>query len=172
ISFADFDVSESAGQLAEGANVLAFHALNRGTGSSDMLFRVELHADIAVPGPPLPPGYFSTPTPGERNPGAAGLVIPQSVTFSKASGTFVENFNLALGGAIAGQRIRYTTDGSVPGVDSPIYSGPVAVASSSLVRARVEEIATGTLGFVASAKYEKLAGSISNYNAGGEVFRS
>ncbi len=171
-TYEEITVSESAHLLAEGDNVLAIQFFNHAPNTTDVFLRVELLAGLAASSSTPPPGYLASPTPGAPNPGPEGLIIPQSVTFSRPPGTFVGNFNLTLGGAIAGQQIRYTTNGSTPGPSSPLYTGPIAVTSTTLVRARIQEIGTGTLGFTSSAQYERLANSISNYNSSGQTFRS
>ncbi|MCW1921773.1 lamin tail domain-containing protein [Luteolibacter arcticus] len=171
LAYEDFTVTESAGQLITGQNVLAFHVLNRGATSSDLLFRVKLEAESPGAGTSAP-AYFAVPTPGARNPGSAGTMIPQQVTFSRASGTYTTNFNLTLGGSISGQQIRYTTDGSLPGPSSTLYSGGFQINGSALVRARIYHAATGALGFVSAANYEKLDTTLSNYKSLGPAFKS
>lgn len=168
--FEDFTVTENAALLTTGQNVLAVHVLNRGNTSSDLLFRVKLEAES--PGPVPAPGYFATPSPGTRNPGPAGLMIPQQVVFSRAPGTYTTNFNLTLSGAISGQQIRYTTDGSLPVASSTLYSGPFQINNSTVVRARIVDPSTGALGLVGAAGYEKLAATLSSYNGTGQAFRS
>lgn len=168
----EFDVSDSIPQIVGGDNVLAFQVLNQGAGSSDLLFRVELVAEIATPGPAHAPGYFGSPTPGARNGGPSSLVIPQEVTFSKPAGSFTTDFTLTLGGASAGQEIRYTLDGSMPTASSPLYTAPLSIATSRLVRARIRETATGALGFVKGVQYEKLATTLSSYASTGLPFKS
>jgi hypothetical protein len=170
--FEDFTVTENAGLLTTGENVLAVHVLNRGNTSSDLLFRAKLEAESTASGPAAAPGYFAQPTPGARNPGPAGLMIPQQVAFSRAAGTYTANFNLTLSGAVSGQQIRYTTNGSLPGPSSTLYSGPFVINNSTVVRALIVEPATGAQGRVTAAGYEKLATTLSNYNATGQAFRS
>jgi hypothetical protein len=170
-AFEDFDVTESAGLLVDGQNVLAIQASNYNVNTTDFFIRPELVGEIGS-GTPPPPGYFAIPTPGARNGGADSMVIPQEVTFSRASGTFTGNFNLTLGGAISGQQIRYTTDGSTPGTSSPLYSGAINITTSTVVRARVQSISTGTLGFIGARHYEFLNGSVANYNSTGQAFKS
>jgi hypothetical protein len=170
--FVDFDVTESAGLLVEGDNVLAVQALNNGTSSSDMLFRPELVGEVTAAGSAGDPGYFSTPTPGARNGGSGSMVIPQNVTFSRESGTFTGTFNLTLGGAVAGQEIRYTTDGSLPTATSALYGAPLNVTTSTVVRARIVAPATGSLGFVSARQYELMNASVANYAGSGQPFKS
>ncbi|MCW1883585.1 lamin tail domain-containing protein [Luteolibacter flavescens] len=169
--YEDFIVTESASNLVAGQNALAFQVLNRGVNSSDLLFRVTLEAESEGTGNP-DPAYFGTPTPGARNPGVAGTVIPQPVNFSRASGTFASNFNLTLTGALAGQQIRYTTNGSLPGATSTLYTGAISVTNSSLIRARVYNPTTGALGLISAGHYEKLDSSMSNYRSSNAAFKS
>lgn len=170
--FEEFDVSSSIGQLSSSANVLAFQVLNKGTGSSDLLFKAELVAQTLNPSASTAPGYFAAATPGARNGGSDSLVIPQFVTFSKAEGTFISNFNLTLGGTAAGQVIRYTTNGSAPTSASTLYTAPFTVTTSTLVRARVFDSTTGASGVVTGANYEKLGTTLTSYSTTGAAFRS
>jgi hypothetical protein len=169
--FEDFNVTESANLLVDGSNVLAFHFFNRSPGTTDAFLRAALVADVNLSGSGPAPGYFAMPTPGAANSGVAGLVIPQLVTFSKESGTYTTNFNLTLSGTISGQQIRYTTDGSMPGASSALYGGGFQINNSTVVRARIYDPATGALGFVAAANYEKLDTTVSNYKSAG-AFKS
>ena len=52
-------------------------------------------------------------------------------------------------------RIRYTTDGSDPTPDSPIYDGPIALLRSATIRAAAEM--HGTMGSVVSRSYQVVA---------------
>ncbi|QJE94770.1 lamin tail domain-containing protein [Luteolibacter luteus] len=170
--FEDFDVTESLGLLTSGQNVLAIHGFNRQANTTDFFIRPQLIAETTIAGPAPAPGYFATPTPGARNAGTNGLVIPQEVVFSKTSGTFSStSFNLTLSGAISGQEIRYTLDGSMPTASSTLYSGAINISNSALVRARIHAPATGALGFVGGAQYEKLGASLASYSAG-QPFKS
>lgn len=173
VVYEDFDVSENLGLLVNGNNVLAFHALNSSSRSSDMLLQIKLLADAAIDGPPQPPGYFGVATPGAANPGPAGFVIPQNVTFSANSRTFITPFSLALGGAGAGQEILFTTDGSVPtAANGTLFSASLPIWGTKVVRARIYDPATGALGFVSAGHYELLSAALANYNSTGQPFRS
>jgi hypothetical protein len=172
IVFETFDVSSSLGGLLTGQNVLAFQALNKSNTSSDFLFKIELVADAVISGTPSTPGYFATATPGARNGGPDSLVVPQQVVFSRAEGAFITNFNLTLGGAAAGQSIRYTTNGTVPAISSTLYSTAIPVSASTLVRARIFDNATGAAGFTGGANYEKLDTTLASYAATAAPFRS
>lgn len=168
----EFDVSTSTGLLVSGNNVLSFHLLNRNADSSDFLFKAELLADVVSTSVPTAPGYFSVATPGARNGGPGTLVIPQTVAFSVAGGTFINNFNLTLSGATTGQVIRYTTNGTAPNTSSALYSTPFAITATTQVRAKVFESATGASGAITGVNYEKLGSTVSSYASTGMPFKS
>jgi hypothetical protein len=171
--FEEFNVTESAGLLVSGQNVLTIQAFNYKINTSDFFIRPELTGETVVAGDPLPAGYFAVPTPGARNSGAAGLIIPQKVTFSRASGTFsATSINLTLGGAAAGQEIRYTTDGSTPGPSSTLYSGAFAITNTAVVRARIISTSNGALGFIGAIHLEKIAANLASYSTTGLAFKS
>lgn len=170
--FEDVDVSENIANLVSGTNVLTFQSMNKSLTSSDHLLQVELSGDVVVSGSSPAPGYFATATPGAKNPGIDGLVIPQTVVFSKNSGTFSSNFNLTLSGNAAGQVIRYSLDGTLPTSNSPLYSSALTVSATTLVRARIFDATTNAPGFVNSMHYERLATELSSYASTGTAFKS
>ncbi len=135
-SFQNFNISAFVGSLNEGANVLAIHGLNRNPTSSDMLIRAELEG-TRLTNPQLGgEGYLLTPTPGAVNGFELGLPASE-VAFSHPSQTFFTTFALSLGGAAAGQTIRYTTDGSAPTATSTAYSSPISISATTQVRAKI-----------------------------------
>lgn len=172
IVFHDIDVTENIPKLTSGDNLLAIHALNQSNNSSDLLMRAELRAEVETGETTTYPVYFRTPTPGARNSGTNDAVIPQDVTFSTPAGTFSSNFYLSLGGALQGQEIRYTTDGSTPTTSSTLYTTPVTLSSTTAIRARIFDPTTGAASFTAGAHYEKLEASLTNYGSTGTAFRS
>jgi hypothetical protein len=140
MSFVDIDLSSALDWLQVGKNVLAFHGLNCSLGSSDLLIRPQLIGVVRQEGPENL-GYFLSPTPGARNgpsvPGVAG-----KVHFSVPSKTFSNDFTLELrlpDDAMGGAEIRYTTNGSVPTATSSLYGGPLPIATTTQVRAKVFE---------------------------------
>jgi hypothetical protein len=63
--------------------------------------------------------FFSTPTPGRAN-SASGVLLVETVTFSRRAGPFSNTFNLELSGASTGQKIRYVVStSSAPGATLP-----------------------------------------------------
>lgn len=56
-------------------------------------------------------------------------------TFSVASGTYSSAQTVTISDTTAGANIYYTTDGSMPTINAPAYSGPIAVSSSETLQA-------------------------------------
>ena len=56
-------------------------------------------------------------------------------TFSPAAGSYGPAQNVAIIPFIAGDLILYTIDGSTPNPESEIYTGPIAVASTTTIKA-------------------------------------
>jgi hypothetical protein len=56
-------------------------------------------------------------------------------TFSPAPGGFQEAQSVTLTNVTAGATIRYTTDGSDPTANSPIYSAPIPVSATTTIKA-------------------------------------
>ena len=82
--------------------------------------------------------YYSTPTPGEPNgPGFTGFADPPA--FLLTGGLFERPLEGDAGVRLdvpANSIVRYTTDGSDPTVDSPIYSDPIEIFTNTVIRAR------------------------------------
>jgi len=70
--------------------------------------------------------------------------------FAPAPGTYQGQVSVTIG-AQTGAGIRYTTDGSVPTVDSRIYSGPIVVSASETIRAQAFRRDYGDSAIVAGA---------------------
>ena len=163
LQFTPFNISGFTNQLVEGSNVLAIHALNRNTTSSDMLIRPRLIA-TRLSDPALgEAGYFLVPTPGSVN-GTEQNLPASHVTISEQSKTFTASFPVVLGGAQAGQIIRYTTDGSEPQPDDPQYTSPITISNSTQLRARIFG-AGDARGPISMASYLRLAPDLQNFNS-------
>ncbi|TWT85899.1 CotH protein [Posidoniimonas polymericola] len=141
ISFQDFDVSSAIPLLISGDNVLAIHALNRSSGSSDFLVAPELITSQAAIVAPDAYNYFDAPTPGFGNgDGFAGFAA--AAEFNVPHGFYDSPQLVQLSSATAGSQIVYTTDGSTPAVDAnlnpvngSVYSGPIVVTGTTTIRA-------------------------------------
>jgi gliding motility-associated-like protein len=79
---------------------------------------------------------FTNPTPGAsngtENAYTAYALRPQ---FSAQAGYVGGAFNLSLSTPEPGITIRYTTDGSYPTAASPVYSGPINITETTVVKA-------------------------------------
>ena len=149
-AFETFDISAKINTLAAGDNVLALQTLNTNTTSSDLFIWPQLivSIDSGVPGIT---GYFTAATPGVANGGPNTIQLPQTVTASRAPGTFTTAFNLTLSGSAAGQEIRYVIadpsgTGAVlaePTAASTLYSAPINIPTSKLIRAAIFSTANG-----------------------------
>ena len=80
-------------------------------------------------------GIFATPTPGTAN-GTGYTSYTTTPTMSLAAGIYPGAINVTLSSPDAGVTIRYTTNGSEPTTTSAIYSAPIAINTSTALRAR------------------------------------
>ncbi|HHV74959.1 MAG TPA: glycoside hydrolase [Thermoanaerobacterium sp.] len=86
--------------------------------------------------------------------GIGGGTVAQVATpvFSPAGGTYTSAQNVTITCATKGATIYYTTDGTNPTVNSPIYSGPINISTTTTIKAIA--IAPGmTNSEIASATY-------------------
>ncbi|MGL5674955.1 MAG: chitobiase/beta-hexosaminidase C-terminal domain-containing protein [Cellulosilyticaceae bacterium] len=66
----------------------------------------------------------------------SGIVSVASPTFSLATGTYPEAQNVTINCATPGATIRYTTDGTEPTANSPLYSTAITVAKTTTLKAK------------------------------------
>jgi hypothetical protein len=79
---------------------------------------------------------FDEPTPGAANNGTPYPVISNpNPVFSLPGGFMTMPADIEISGAGAGDTIWYTTDGSLPGHGSILYSGPVHLTQSTVISA-------------------------------------
>jgi CotH kinase protein/Lamin Tail Domain/Fn3 associated/Secretion system C-terminal sorting domain len=80
--------------------------------------------------------YFEQPTPGTSNinPGYAGIV-PDPV-FSIEGGLHQDGLSIGISKSNLLETIRYTLDGSIPDLQSPIYTNEIILNSTTVVRIR------------------------------------
>jgi hypothetical protein len=87
-------------------------------------------------------GSYTTPTPENAN-NYTGTGVSGKVTFSLTSRAFTGSLSLSLSTTAVGATIRFTTNGTAPTSSSAVYSVPLTISSTTLVRARIFE--TGKL---------------------------
>lgn len=112
----------------------------------DMLNPIEIPDDISYGRTKADPSkwaFFSSPTPGQENSGPEGHFLLETIDFSQDSCVFTSQMNVSLSGAQSGHVIRYTTDGSRPGANSPLYDTPFALSQTTTIRACVFDPAGG-----------------------------
>lgn len=68
---------------------------------------------------------------------AAATAKLKEPVFSITGGVFTNDVRLELSTDVAGARVHYTLDGSEPGAASAVYSAPLLLTNSTMVRARV-----------------------------------
>jgi hypothetical protein len=78
--------------------------------------------------------FFEIPTPGEAN-GTGFSSISGPVEIRPSAGFYEAGVSVALSAA-SGERIRYTLDGSDPDRFSALYTGPVLISSTAVLKAR------------------------------------
>ena len=85
--------------------------------------------------------YLGEPTPEGRNSSyiSSRFTLSESPFFSVTGGLYPGSINLELGPVRSESIIRYTTDGSEPDSESPIYNGPIPVYFSQVIKARMFE---------------------------------
>lgn len=145
--------------LQAGDNVLAAEVHQVSVASADLYFDAGLTADmhqsatlldsVVIPRqvPDISYGrdprnaaawvQFAEPTPGKENNTAVVhdvRVRGAAVTASLPGGYYLSNQTVEL--SAGGAEIRYTTDGSHPGSAAALYTGPIPVTQSVVVRAR------------------------------------
>ena len=101
------------------------------------IYDVPYQASVGRAGDCGAPAYFATPTPNQKNPeGLAGVsAAPELLT---EGGVFDGIKSLRVEFA-AGAEIHYTLDGSEPTARSPLYSGPIELDRTTVVRAAAFE---------------------------------
>jgi len=135
VTFTTFDLTSQKSRLNSGANVLAIHALNQATNSSDLLITPEIEITRVDSSGPTLTGYFAIPTPG-----AAGTAPPvdgfvDEVEFSSKRGLYTTPQTVTLTCATPGAQIRYTTNGSKPAAATgTVYTTPLTISTSTVLR--------------------------------------
>jgi hypothetical protein len=115
-------------------------------------------------------GYFETPTPGEPNGGTSNILLPDVATISAPPGIFTGSMSVALGGASATEHIRYVLASpsasgdmvAAPTASSPLYTGPISFASTTLLKAAVFSSDDSQRGLPATAMFVQMDNTTAN----------
>jgi len=112
-----------------------------GTKVSEVVF-VEQPTDISYglqTDGNLPWGYFAKPTPGASNNTSVFYTdyVKQVPVFSQSGGFFPGPLTISLIDKYHSGMIRYTIDGAMPTTNSPIYSQPIQINATTVVKARM-----------------------------------
>lgn len=115
-------------------------------------------------------GYFLAPTPGVANGDLTSILLPERVTINGAPGLFTGTKTVSLSGAVGTEQIRYVLAGASPAgagaaaptASSPVYTGPITVDSTVLLRAAVFSADGTRRGLVSSAMYVEVDTTTSN----------
>jgi len=79
-------------------------------------------------------GVFTNPTPGAANVGAMGEYVP--LTIPTVPGYYNGSVSVVIESEDSSAEIRYTTDGTVPTAGSTLYTGPVNLSQTTVLKAR------------------------------------
>ena len=63
--------------------------------------------------------------------------VPPLLTVSPAAGLFSNSVTVSVSSAVGAAVTHYTLNGTEPGPDSPIYSGPITLQGSTIIKARL-----------------------------------
>ena len=99
-------------------------------------------------------GKFSNPTPLQTNNTAQTVEYAPTPVFSLTSGFYTDAVDLEINTPFPSFVIRYTLDGSEPIVTSPLYSSPIHITSTTVVKAKLFSPTQATLpGFIEYATF-------------------
>ena len=134
LRFSTYRITLDPGVLRAGVNVLAVHGMNNSRTDDDFFVFPLLEGLELLDVPEKKYAYFDNPTPYWPNVGGYAEVAPRP-EFSVPSSGHAEPFQLTLT-APEGAQIRYTTDYSRPGPDSTLYTEPITIEKTTMIRAR------------------------------------
>lgn len=135
LAYSYFDIPASC--LVDGENLLEVTGVNNAVNDGNFFLSPEVQW-IRPAGDALV--YFENPTPGVAN-GDDGRDAPTpEVQFSEPHGYKTEAFELTLSCLEdPSAEIHYTLDGTSPTVKSPLYTGPISISKTTVVRAAVPD---------------------------------
>jgi hypothetical protein len=131
------EFSIPASLFSAGRNTLAITALNDSAEDPEFLIAPRLTWRSGQ----AEPAFFKQPTPGASNAEAYTQPTP-IVTVSEPRGYKSSPVEASMESADPAAEIRYTLDGSVPGTNSPVYTGPLGVTRTTTLRAAVVDPAS------------------------------
>ena len=118
------------------------------------------------------PVFLSKATPGAVNSAARPIGFAETAVFSTPAGPFRTPFSLALSGAGSGQQIRYVVAPATAGASAPeptatstLYTGPIAISSSVVVRAALFSTDGKTRGSTRTAYYPMISAALSGFTS-------
>lgn len=128
VAWSAFGITDPAGVLAPGQNVLAVHAMNHvpHDPAPDFLVVAELAVSRRVQ------SYLAEATPGTTN--GEGILLSE-VVFTPERGFYTNVFDVIIATDAEGGEIRYTTDFSEPTTNSTLYIDAIAVSNTTVLRA-------------------------------------
>lgn len=88
---------------------------------------------------------FTTPTPNASNTGATATAYAAKPQFSAQAGYYSNAINLSITTTDASAQIRYTLDGSEPTAASTLYTSPITINLTTVVRAVAFSSTAGVL---------------------------
>ncbi|MBN1417767.1 MAG: CotH kinase family protein [Planctomycetes bacterium] len=163
VNFEEEAITVTIGMLRTGENILAIHGLNDNIGSSDFLIVPEMDGLDAGELDRDVRQYFPYPTPGAGNLEGYPDVSEKPEVYPQEA-VFTGSIQVNLAVDEPGTTIRYTTNGTEPTASSPVYTNPISISSSTLVRAK------GFSGNLApspttSAAFIALASNVTSFNS-------
>ncbi|MGH7946428.1 MAG: CotH kinase family protein, partial [Opitutaceae bacterium] len=126
---------------------------------------------ILTPNGVLETGFLQRPTPGAANGAGDALLLIETVTFSPPASIFSDTIRVELSGAGPGQEIRYVTASGPEGVpaevtpESPLYTGPLTLTTTTHVRAAVFSVNRMTSGATTQAHFLKRAEDLAGFRS-------
>ncbi len=163
VIFEDFDVSAFRSYLLDGENVLAIQGMNAGSTSSDFLILPQLVGVIPSDINLSARSFFNEPSPNALNGNGQASVAPQA-TYSIPGGVYTTAQSLVLSSSVPGATIYYTTNGSQPTTSSTVYTSPINISNSTVVKSLL--VAPNMLPNHAKIEhYTRLGSDIQNFDS-------